>query len=237
MAKEITQIIQRYIDCNGIDDYYEPFCGGCNITDKIHCKNRYASDNHKYLIALMQQLQKDKDSIPKHVSEAQYYEIKENMNDYGDWYVGLAGFCASYSAKWFDSYARDEQGTDISRAAIRNLKKQADGLVGVQFSCRDYSSLSGIKGAIIYCDPPYRGTTGYSTSREFDHSKFHAWCRELAKDNIVLISEYSMPDDFECIWEKELKVLVNSMRQADDENNIRVERLYKYNGGYQAEYF
>ena len=50
----------------------------------------------------------------------------------------------------------------------------------------------------------------------------------MAKDNVVLVSEYSMPDDFECIWEKKTKVLIDSNRKANDNNNNRVEKLFIY---------
>lgn len=48
----------------------------------------------------------------------------------------------------------------------------------------------------------------------------------MANDNIVLISEYSMPDDFECIWSKETKVLIDSNRKYNDNNNNRIEKLF-----------
>lgn len=151
VAKELTQIIQRYIDCNGIDDYYEPFCGGCNVIDKIYCKNKYASDNHRYLISLLKYVQEHYDNLPVHISEAQYNEVKENMDGYEEWYVGLVGFCATFSAKWFETYARDRKtNRDISSESIRNLRKQAPNLRGIQFRYGDYSDLTDVSGALIY---------------------------------------------------------------------------------------
>lgn len=44
IAKDIVPIIQKYIDGNDITEYYEPFCGGCNVIDKIRCEHKYASD-------------------------------------------------------------------------------------------------------------------------------------------------------------------------------------------------
>jgi DNA adenine methylase len=32
--------------------YIEPFCGGCNMIDKVPLKNRIANDSHYYLICL-----------------------------------------------------------------------------------------------------------------------------------------------------------------------------------------
>ena len=41
----------------------------------------------------------------------------------------------------------------------------------------------------------------------FNYEKFYEFCRELGKNNYVFISEYYMPNDFECVWSKEVKVL------------------------------
>ena len=50
----------------------------------------------------------------------------------------------------------------------------------------------------------------------------------MSKDNVVLISEYNMPDDFTCVWQKETKVNFDSNRKSNDEKNKRVEKLYIY---------
>ena len=76
-------------------------------------------------------------------------------------------------------------------------------------------------GMVIYCDPPYRDTTKYATGN-FDYEKFYRWCKDMAKNNIVLISEYWMPDDgFECIWQGNLKCTLDKASRTD-----KVERLY-----------
>ena len=41
LAKDLAPIIQSYIDDNNIIHYWEPFCGGANMIDKIKCKNRF----------------------------------------------------------------------------------------------------------------------------------------------------------------------------------------------------
>ena len=50
----------------------------------------------------------------------------------------------------------------------------------------------------------------------------------MGENNIVLISEYSMPDDFECIWQKEMMCTLDSNRKENDKKNIRVEKLFRY---------
>ena len=49
--------------------------------------------------------------------------------------------------------------------------------------------------SIIYCDPPYKNTTGYTKS--FDHDSFWQWVRSCPHP--VYVSEYSAPDDIKTI--------------------------------------
>lgn len=52
ISKDILPIILK--DRISEEQYYvEPFCGGCNLIDKVK-GNRIASDNNSYLIALYQ---------------------------------------------------------------------------------------------------------------------------------------------------------------------------------------
>ena len=51
----------------------------------------------------------------------------------------------------------------------------------------------------------------------------------MAIDNTVLISEYSMPEGFECIWSKNVKVGIDSNKKENDEKADRVEKLFIVN--------
>ena len=68
----------------------------------------------------------------------------------------------------------------------------------------DYFDVEIPDGAIIYCDPPYKGTAEYSEG-SFDHAKFWQWAREQSKTHKVYISEYQAPEDFKKILEFEQK--------------------------------
>ena len=51
--------------------------------------------------------------------------------------------------------------------------------------------------------------------------------RELSKEHIVLISEQTAPDDFECIWEQELTRILD----VNKDNNFKIiEKLFKWRG-------
>lgn len=229
LSKQIAPIIQSYIDnmpdCRG---YLEPFVGGANMIDKIKCTHKYGSDAHKYLIALLRHVQRDVSDVPDTITKDEYNAVRTNMTTYPNWYVGLVGFCASYNAKWFGGYANEVKtkvGTvrNYTDEAIRNLKKQAQYLKDIEFSCRTFQECNpNINDFVIYCDPPYRDTTKYATS-DFPYDKFYAWCKEMSKTNIVLISEYWMPEDgFECIWEGKLKCTLDKASRTD-----KTEKLYR----------
>lgn len=159
IAKYIVPIIQKYIDDNNVEKYIEPFVGGANVIDKIKCKEKYGSDNHRYLIALLQQAAKDITVFPVSVTKDEYNDVKRNKDNYPDWYVGLVGFCASYNAKYFGGYANNVHtkiGTirNYTDEAIRNLIKQSDNLKECIFSCNDFREIRNIEKTLIYCDPP-----------------------------------------------------------------------------------
>jgi site-specific DNA-adenine methylase len=230
ISKYIVPIIQKYIDDSGYEKYYEPFCGGANVIDKISCKQRYGSDIHKYLIALLKKAADGTSDFPLHISEEEYKLVRDNKDDYEDWYVGLVGFCATFSGKWFNGYARgfkDDGVTlrDVPNETIRNIIKQAPNLKDIQFSCCDFRAITDIKESVIYCDIPYKNTTKYAVAA-FPYNEFYDWCRAMSKNNIVIVSEYSMPEDFECIWQKTVKTSVDSNKKANDEKNNRVEKLF-----------
>ncbi len=92
-------------------------------------------------------------------------------------------------------------------------------MLDVNFISTDYRNIE-IHGGVIYCDPPYAETTKYTGLRsDFDCNEFYNWCVEVAEDNYVLLSEYSIPDSygsfFECVWSKDTMVNFDSGRDND----------------------
>ena len=141
--------------------------------------------------------------------------------------VALAGLCATYNAKWFGGYAgivHTKIGTERNyyNEAVRNVLKQVPMLKDVIFTCGDYLNIKPCN-AVVYCDPPYQGTTKYKDDLEYDI--YWNYVREISKDNIVLCSEYNAPSDFECIWSKELTTTLDKASRSKS-----VEKLFKYKG-------
>lgn len=227
---ELIPTIQEIIDDNNVRNYYEPFVGGCNVIDKICCKKRIGNDAHKYLISMFKELQTGW-IPPTTITEEEYNEVKANKDAHPNHFVGLVGFTASFGSKWFGGYARAFKADkitprDMPAEAIRNLMKQVENIKDVKFLCGDYiknTPVDRLKNWVIYCDPPYEKTLSYKDN--INHSEFWKWCATMSKENIVLVSEYSAPDGWECIWEKET---TTSLKVHTHEK--RVESLFLYSG-------
>ena len=233
LAKELVPIIQSYIT-DETKGYLEPFVGGANMIDKIECNNKFGCDIHEELIELLKYVQDTNNILPKTITEEEYNKVRLNKDEYEKWYVGLVGFCATFGAKYFGGYARgfkEDKITprDIPAESIRNIEKQRKNLQNIKFKCCSYDEINkNIKDFVIYCDPPYKGTLKYTT--DFDYDKFYKWCKEMSKNNIVLISEYWMPEEFECIWEKKTTVRIDSNKKSKDKKMERTEKLFIYRG-------
>lgn len=70
----------------------------------------------------------------------------------------------------------------------------------IKFYNKDYKYFSDVKNSIIYLDPPYKKTKKAYKYSNLDHEVFYKWCKDMSKDNIVLISGYHMPDVFEVVY-------------------------------------
>lgn len=233
-AKELLPIILK--DHKPEMWYVEPFVGGANMIDKVSpevAPKRLGCDVHEYLIEMWQAVSKG--WLPdKLITEEKYSEIRRNK-DQDKALTGYAGFAMSFGGKWFGGYRRDIAGTkedpklkefnenEQSRKSYESLVKQQKNLLGVHFRNKSVFDIDFSKcgQSTIYCDPPYAGTTKYKD--DFDHERFYEWCRDRHKDgHKVFISEYWMPDDFICVWSKE----VNNSLTKDTGSKKGVERLF-----------
>ena len=99
LAKDLSPLINKLIKNNNINTYIEPFVGGANMIQHINCKERIASDNNEYLIYMWIALQNDW-IPPDNITKEEYIDIKNNKHKYPKELVSIAGFCATYNAKW-----------------------------------------------------------------------------------------------------------------------------------------
>ena len=139
--------------------WVEPMVGGANMIDKVDGE-RIGSDTHKHLIALHKALQNGW-IPPTEVSKEMYYEVKNNQDNYTDELIGFVGFLCSFGGKWWGGYAANSKGDNYADRGSRVLTKQAEKLKGIIFKNQSYQDLEIPTNSLIYCDPPYEGTTAY----------------------------------------------------------------------------
>jgi DNA adenine methylase len=219
IAKEILPLMLAEREIGQF--WVEPFVGGGNMIDKV-TGNRIGSDVNPYTIQALISIRDNVDQLPKNnqeFTESDYKALRKS-DDYK--FKGYAGFAFSFGATWLGSWRRCSKNRDYVKEAYNSAVKQSPYLQGVVFYNCSYDELFIPKNSIIYCDPPYANTSKYKDS--IDHDKFWNWCRQKAKQgHKVFISEYNAPDDFKCIWEKEI---VMNLDNKNQNVQTRIEKLF-----------
>ena len=93
-----------------------------------------------------------------------------------------------------------EKLRNYQHEATRSFWRTVDGLrsaESIEFSSLPYYDLEIKEGSVVYCDPPYLGTTGYKTGG-FDHERFWEWAEAVSEHSTVFVSEYSTLSEFFC---------------------------------------
>ena len=203
--------------------WVEPFVGGGNSIDKVDGW-RIGADINNYTIEALCSIRDCVNYFPKNNTEFTEEDYKHLQNGSLYPYKGYAGFTFSYGGKWMGGWARNKTQRDYVREAYNNAKKQSILLQGVEFIHTSYSDLHIPSRSLIYNDPPYRNTTNYRNKNTFDSDAFWQWCREKEREgHTVFVSEYTAPDDFECVWSKE--IWSNLVK-----NKKGIEKLFRYIG-------
>ena len=113
--------------------------------------------------------------------------------------------------------------------AMKNRKlelerlERLEQLQQLELYSKSYDEIEIPEGAIIYCDPPYAGTSEYKEG-SFNHIEFWEWCRKISKTNKIYISEYSAPADFAPVLEFEQKSTLQGGTQKH--SNQPTEKLF-----------
>lgn len=219
-SKYILPIIQKYIDDNNIMEFYDVFCGGANICDKIKNTKIIASDLSPTLIALHKQAQEDFSKIPvensKEIWDITYGEWKKlksfnfkilNKTNFPLCEIGAMEWYGSYSNGGFGRGYRANKERNFYLEAYKSHKAQSENSIykNIDFVCCDYGELKIKKNSLIYCNPPNLNCKPYGVDRLFDYNKFYTWLKNKSKNNPIFVSEKFLPNDFNkyIIWEED----------------------------------
>ena len=235
IAKHILPIMLVEAEKNGITKWVEPFVGGANMIDKVpDTFAREGYDINRYLIALLN-YSKQGGHISFDQSKQHYDDVRQCFNKgidkYPDYYIGLVGFMASANGRFFDGGYSGKSVTqtgavrDYIAESIKGFSQQIPKLNDINLYCDDYRNLL-FDNSLIYCDPPYYNSKGYN-KQCFNHEQFFQWCRDMrAKGNVIFVSEYEAPDDFECVWQMEVASSLSANGKQGG-NKKSIEKLFK----------
>lgn len=149
--------------------------------------------------------------LPDSITKEEYYYIK-NHKDNDPILTGFVGFGCSFGGRWFEGYARNNTGTNYALQSKKSVLKDLSTMQHVEFTCKNYKDVELPENCIIYADPPYNNTTGYSGGK-FDSSTFWEYAREVSKTHLMFISEQTAPDDFVSVWEKSITRTLDRNKQ------------------------
>lgn len=156
-------------------------------------------------------------------TEEKYEQIRAacpNFPPYDYWgerLESLESLESLQSLQSLESLQRLERLQSLERLERLESLQRLKSLQRLESLTGDYQSIAIMPDSVVYCDPPYRGTSGYKTA--FDYDRFYDWLRSVPFP--VYVSEYAMPDDFVQVWQKEKICTLGA------HNNTRtIERLF-----------
>lgn len=194
ISADIVSIINSYIISKNIEVYVEPFVGGANIIDKVICNKKIGNDIDKYIISLLQHMQNDGE-LPNELDAVTYNDClahyKNKDSKYNDWYLAAVGILGSNNNKLFNKGKFSKSYNDNKDYLIEQSKYLKD----ITFTCSDYRKLD-IENSLIYIDAPRKS----NSKTKFKIDELWEKAREWSKNNIVLVSEITTPDDFVEVW-------------------------------------
>jgi len=227
IGKLLAEVMVTECPPDIVDGYIEPFCGSLgvfkNMTDKGY--NKYiATDIQADLIQLWKELHSDKLIVPTEMTEEKYNQLKNVESPSA--LKALVGFGLSYGGKFFGGYAQKWSGNwNVLKELYNSIDRIKVKIQGknIEFCNKSYLELNPVN-MLVYCDPPYKSTEGYSTGK-FNHEEFWETMRRWSKNNYVFISSEKAPDDFLIVWERSKRRTLNKKDRF-----YSYERLYIYNG-------
>jgi DNA adenine methylase len=226
IAKQLAAVILDYRRPG--QTVWDAFCGGLSVAAALEEDGPvYATDVNAALIALYQAVQGGWQ--PPDVVSRDTWQAAKALPD-NDPLKAFCGFGCSFGGKWFGGYAAPRYVTPTATthggvsnpvvSSLRALSRRALDRT-IQFAAVDFLMVMPHRtDRLIYCDPPYAGTTPYDGAPPFDQLRFRARVAGWARYTDVFVSEYDFPLG-ECIWSAPA-----SLKVSGGTKDPRTERLY-----------
>ena len=235
----VNDILPIMLEHNTNNIFVDLFCGSCSVIQNVPITyKRIANDKNKYLIEMLKSLTNGK-KYPNYIDKETYSHYRNIYNQekkgiikltdeqYAE--VGWYGWMGSFNGRMYSGgysghnvMQKNGKTRDYIIEQINNTLSQIPYLQNTEFYSKDYQEVEIPEDSIVYCDIPYRDAKQYETSKDFNYERFYNWCRENQDKYKIFVSEYFMPDDFKCIWQKEVTNAMNTTKTYKP-----IEKLFK----------
>lgn len=210
--------------------YWEPFLGGANMFTRIapHVQTAIGSDVMPDLIMMWRAVRQG--WLPPDSITREEYAVLRHAEPSA--LRAFAGFGCSFGGKWFGGYGAQKIDTKhpvphVSYGSAADVRKQATAIRRSRIALLDYREARPRPGWVIYCDPPYAGTTTYTGADAWDADAFWATAQRWSESGChVLVSEYAAPDSWSVLWEG---TTPKSLDRAAN-TTVTTERLFAWKG-------
>lgn len=227
VGKQIAQICEGFRQPGAL--FVDMFCGSLNVVR--HAKNpRIAIDACWPLITMWRAALGG--WVPPKVVTKEDYEKYKRIQDPEDPMTAFVLFGCSFGGKWCGGYAKDRPEQRYAECARNGIIKKAKDCQGLVLEHNQFNSKQPgcwPEGTVLYCDPPYEGTTGYKAIWPFDSSEFWDWAESHARLGVhVFVSEgldCTPPKVWKAIGEQKAP---QGGRLTPGTKKARVDRLFAW---------
>ncbi len=198
LSKKIAEVLTHY---DTTKPYLEPFLGSASWTGRL-----IANDINSDVITYFKNIQQgfSIQDLPELTKES-LINIKQRYSS-GDRTPEVIAYLCIYTMGRCSGNSLKMTGGSTDRPYMRTALKYEnqirEALSRTTLLNIDYRELNP-KGYVIYCDPPYAGTTGNSSLKslwtDFSTDEFWELMRKWSEDNDVIVSEMIAPSDFKQI--------------------------------------
>ena len=236
LDKDITNAFERVISQDR--EWIKTLIVSCEEFFEIKAKENKITDD--FLKLLVNSFGNDKKSYlySKETSDLKYNlakKIIENHDVFNGYKQTETYKKATYNAK----QANDKRVQQLERLGqleqlqrllrLEQLERlgqleQLQQLNKIKATNKSYHDFSKVSNAILYLDPPYEWSSQKGYINSFDSQEFYDWAFEMAKNNIVIISSYSISDErFESVYSFDK---ARSTLQGGENSKAKNEKLF-----------
>ena len=195
LDKDITSAFERVISQDR--EWIKTLIVSCEEFFEIKAKENKTADD--FLKLLVNSFGNDKKSYlySKETSDLKYNLAKEIIENHDV----FNGYKQTETFKKATYNAKQENDKRVQQLERLGQLEQLQQLNKIKATNKSYHDFSDISGAILYLDPPYEGSSQKGYINSFDSQEFYDWAFKMAKNNIVIISSYSISDErFESVY-------------------------------------